>query len=238
MLNLHAGGELIDYDALRALPTPDGTATHVPIPHHSVVDMVKYSLGFFGHEVIEEHHAIDKGGDRYFGVISLKSPYGDYVDTVGLRNSHDMTYPIGIAMGSKVFVCSNLAFHSDIVIKRKHTKGAKYALPSLVAQAIEPLGEQRKQLALTYERFKGTPLELDQVDATIIRMYREGVINITRVADVISAYDEPPFDWGQPSAWRLFNAATYALTGRVAENPRSTGKLHEIVDATCVRLAA
>ena len=52
-LMLHAGGEAIDYAALRALPTPAATDTHVPIPHHSVVDMVKYSLGFFGHELLE-----------------------------------------------------------------------------------------------------------------------------------------------------------------------------------------
>lgn len=238
MLNLHAGGELIDYASLRALPTPEGTATHVPIAHHAVVDMVKYSLGFFGHEIIEEHHAIDKEGDRYFGLISLKSPYGDYVDTVGLRNSHDRTFPIGIAMGSKVFVCSNLAFHSDIVIKRKHTKGAKYALPSLVAEAIEPLAIQRQRQALTFNRYKGTPLQLDHVDAAIIKMYREGVINVTKIADVINAYDHPPHDWGGETAWRLFNAGTFALTGRVAENPKGTAKLHEIIDGTCERLAA
>ena len=56
-LMLHTGGEAIEYGALRELPVPDATETHVPIPHHSVVDMVKYSLGFFGHELLEEHHA-------------------------------------------------------------------------------------------------------------------------------------------------------------------------------------
>jgi len=57
--------------------------------------------------------------------MSLRSPYGDYTDAVGLRNSHDKSFPIGIAFGSRVFVCDNLAFIGDQVIRRKHTVKAK-----------------------------------------------------------------------------------------------------------------
>jgi hypothetical protein len=73
MLMLHAGANPVDYDALRQLPIPDATSTHVPIPHHSVVDMVKYSLGFFGHEIVGEDYGVTPDGARFFGVLSLKS---------------------------------------------------------------------------------------------------------------------------------------------------------------------
>ena len=36
----------------------------------------------------------------------------------------------------------------------------------------------------------------------------------------------------------LFNAATYALSGRVAERPEVTRDLHNIIDGTCVEMAA
>jgi hypothetical protein len=68
-----------------------------------------------------QHHAITPDGARYFGMLTLRSNYGDYGDLVGLRNSHDKTFPIGIAFGSRVFVCDNLAFIGDHVIRRKHT---------------------------------------------------------------------------------------------------------------------
>ena len=32
------------------------TATHVPIPHFRVVDMLKHTLAFYGHEVTAEHY--------------------------------------------------------------------------------------------------------------------------------------------------------------------------------------
>lgn len=64
-------------------------------------------------------------------------------------------------------------------------------------------------------------------------MYREGVINLTRIADVEKQWQEPEHDWGGKTAWRLFNAATFALTGKVMENPQATPRLHKIIDGVC-----
>lgn len=232
-LMLHAGAEPVSYSDLATLPIPDATKTHVPIAHQAVVDMVKYSLGFFGHDIVAEHYGVTPDGLRFFGVIELRSQYGDYTDTVGLRNSHDKRFPIGISFGSKVFVCDNLAFNGDQVIRRKHTKNAKFALPSLVAEVVKPLQTQRKQQAQLFSAYKTTRLSAEQVDHIIMSMYRQGVINLTRIADVLEAYEKPPHDWGRESAWRLFNATTFALTGKVAENPTATSQLHRIIDGYC-----
>jgi hypothetical protein len=53
-----------------------------------------------------ESHAITQDGARYFGLMSLRSPYGDYTDTVGLRNSHDKSFRIGLAFGSRVWLAN------------------------------------------------------------------------------------------------------------------------------------
>jgi hypothetical protein len=233
-LMLHRGAEPIDYDGLRSLITPEATPTHVPIPHFRVVDMARHTLGFYGHEIVAEHHGVTEDGARYFGLLSLRSPYGDYTDTVGLRNSHDKKFPIGLAFGSRVFVCDNLSFHGEHVIKRKHTANAKRDLPGLVGQIIEPLAEHRERQHRTFERYKATPLLAHQADHAILSMYRGGIINVTRIAEVVRQYDEPEHDWGDRTAWRLFNAATFALTGQVAENPAITRQLHQVIDGVCV----
>ena len=143
-LMIHCGAEAIEADALRDLETPEGTKSHVPIAHHDVVAMVKYSLGFYQHDIVEEHHAVTPDEARYFGILTLQLPYGDYTDMVGLRNSHDKKFPIGISFGSRVFVCDNLAFDGDHVIKRRHTQNAKRDLPGLVAEVVEPLHDFRR----------------------------------------------------------------------------------------------
>lgn len=232
-LMLHAGAVPIEYEALAALPVPAATATHVPIAHHDVVRMVQYALGYFGHEITEEAYGVTEDGARFFGLMSLKSPHCDYTDTVGLRNSHDKKFPIGISFGSRVFVCDNLAFIGDHVVKRRHTQNAKRDLPGLMAEIVEPLNDARKAQAITFDRYKATPLLPRHVDHAIMSMYRQGVINVTRIADVLEAFEEPPHDWGDHTAWRLFNAATFTLTGRVAENPATTSQLHQVIDLTC-----
>ena len=233
-LMLHAGAEPVDYDALRALETPQATPSHVPIPHYRVVDMLRHTLGFYGHEITEEHHGVTEDGMRYFGLLSLRSTYGGYEDTVGVRNSHDKKFPVGIAFGSRVFVCDNLAFIAEHVIKRKHTANAKRDLPGLVGELVEPLADQRRAQQLTFDRYKGTMLDDQRADHAILTMYRQGIINVQRIADVVKEWEEPSFpDLEYRNAWRLFNAATYALIGRVSENPRVTSDLHKVIDGVC-----
>jgi hypothetical protein len=233
---IHAGANEVSYDQVRAVQTPEGTDTHLPVPHHEIVELMRFTLGFHQHEIAEEHHAITPDGMRYFGVLSLRSPYGDYTDMLGLRNSHDKSLPIGIAFGSRVFVCDNLAFSADHVIRRKHTVKAKRELPALLADIIRPLGEQRIAQNQKLLAYRSTALSDTQADHCIMNMYRKDIIGVQAIGHVLKAYDEPPHDWGDKTAWRLFNAATFALAGKVTERPQLTQELHQVIDGVCERV--
>jgi hypothetical protein len=232
-LLLHAGASAVSYDELRAVNTPAPTESHVPVAHHEIVELMRYTLGFYGHEIVQEDHAVMPDGMRYFGLMTLKSSYGDYGDVVGLRNSHDKSFPIGVAFGSRVFVCDNTAFIGDHVIKRKHTVKAKRELPGLVTEIVEPLQQLRiaqNGKLLTYKTHALTDV---QTDHALIEMYRRDIIGVQAIAHVLRAYEEPPHDWGNRTAWRLFNAATFALAGKVAERPDLTKRLHQVIDGVC-----
>jgi hypothetical protein len=235
-LVLHRGGEEVDYARLRELPVPEATASHIPIEHWRVVDLVKHSLTFYGHEIIEEHHATAEKGMRYFGLLTLRSPYGNYTDTVGLRNANDKSFPVGIAFGSRTFVCDNLSFIGDHVVRRRHTAKLKFELPGLIANIVEPLADKRQEQAKTFERYQATPLLQHQADTAIMQLWRDEVIGIHKIVDVHRQWQEPAFDWGDKTALRLFNAATFALTGKVAEKPQLTRQLHTVIDGVCERL--
>jgi hypothetical protein len=230
MLNLHSGGELVEYDALRQLETPAATATHVPIEHFRLVDLVRSTLGMFGHEVVEEHHALDHDGQRYFGLMELRSPYTGFRDTVGLRNSHDKSTVIGVAYGNSVFVCSNLSFWGEHVIRRRHTANAKRALPGLIMEIVEPLAIQRERQAKKFDGYRVSKVTDELADHLALECYRQGVLNIQRIPELLRQWHEPAHDWGEKSMWRFFNAVTYCLDGRVMENPRATSTLHRIID--------
>ena len=138
-----------------------------------------------------------------------------------------------ISFGSRVLVCDNLAFVGEHVIRRKHTANAKRYLPGLVAEVVEPLRNQRLQQAAQFAKYRSLRLSKEQVRHAIIKLYKRGVINLTRIADVLDAYNNPPLDWGPPSASRLNNAVTFSLTGKVSEDPSITGRLNNTIGWLC-----
>jgi len=235
-LMLHCGANPIDYPALRDIETPEATASHVPIPHHRLVDMVRHTLAFYGHEVVSESHGVTSDGMRYFGVMMLKSPYGGYEDAVALRNSHDKKFPIGIGFGGHVFCCDNMSLMADHVIRRKHTANAKRDLPGLIAEVVEPLADTRDLPQRAFTRYRATLLSSERADHAILDLYRADVINVIRIPEVLREWETPSFEEmedGEPNAWHLFNAVTFVLNGRILGDPRTTQELHRVIDGVC-----
>jgi hypothetical protein len=70
---------------LAQLETPPATTTHVPIPPFCVVDLIKTTLGIYGHQVTAENYGCTKDRLRFFGVLSLRSAYTGYEDVLVLR---------------------------------------------------------------------------------------------------------------------------------------------------------
>ncbi len=239
-LMLHCGANPIDYPALHDIETPEPTRSHVPIPHHRVADMVRHTLGFYGHEVISESHGVTQDGMRYFGVMMLRSAYGGYEDAVAIRNSHDKRFPIGVAFGGHVFCCDNLSLMADHVIHRKHTANAKRDLPGLIAEVVEPLADTRDRQQRAFNRYRATLLSPERADHAILEMFRAGVLNMQRIPEVLREWETPSFEELEasgPTAWRLFNAVTFVLNGRIIGEPQSTEGLHHIIDGVCTRIS-
>jgi len=126
-LLLHCGGTTVTREDLLAVPTPPATGTWFPLPHLELLTEVEELLTGAGFELESSAHALSHDGARYFGVIQVRLPAKEdngYGWVVGLRNSHDKTYPAGLVAGTRVFVCDNLAFTGEVRLTRKHTRHA------------------------------------------------------------------------------------------------------------------
>jgi len=73
--------------------------------------------------------------------IQNRKQNDDYTWVLGLRNSHDKTFPAGIVAGASVFVCDNLSFSGEVKFARKHTRFINRDLPQLVERSIGLLME-------------------------------------------------------------------------------------------------
>ncbi|MGB0328973.1 MAG: DUF932 domain-containing protein, partial [Akkermansiaceae bacterium] len=95
--------------------------------HDHLLNEVEEQLTNGGFKLGRQAHALSHDGARYFGLLELRLPghqHCDYRWVVGLRNSHDKTFPAAMVAGTQVFVCDNLAFTGQVKLSRKHTRFA------------------------------------------------------------------------------------------------------------------
>ena len=241
MLNLclHSGAHEVPRERLAETPTPAGTRTWSPIPHSRLLDLVETTLGGHGLRVVNQSHALWGDGNRYFGLLEVQngSAHDDYGLVVGLRNSHDKSFPAGLALGSGVFVCDNLSFGAEVTLARKHTRFIERDLPQVVHRAVARLTDMRGKQDRRIESYKETELDDRTAHDLIVRSLDSRVVPVTQVPAVLREWREPShaeFAEGGKTAWRLFNAFTESLKGRnLAELPRRTQGLHGLLDAAC-----
>lgn len=233
-LILHAGAEAANLRDVANVITPDAEAGWHPVSHLSIVEQVKASLTERHMTVASEAYALFKGGARMFGVLELVNGQNadDYALTVGIRNSHDKSFAAGAALGSRVFVCDNLAFSGEITFARKHTINILRDLPQLISASIGRLidlrGWQDKRIA-AYKTFDLTDAMAHDI---IVRSLDRRVIGPIKMVDVLKEWRTPSYpDFEPRTAWSLFNAFTeVAKTGPARELPRRTQALHGLMD--------
>jgi hypothetical protein len=140
---------------------------------------------------------------------------------IGLRNSHDKSFPAGINAGSAPFVCDNLAFHNEIKIARRHTKFILRDLPMLLAGAFGKLTSAWGNHAKRVEAYQSCAIS-----------DKDGAVSKTALADVVAQWHEPEHAvWGsERNLWGLHNAFTNVLRGNAMALPRRSDALHALLD--------
>ena len=238
-LLLHCGARHVERHAVEGAPTPNPSATWVPIPHHNLLEQVETTLQSSGLTVVNEAHALWHDGLRYFGLLEVANgkPDEDYALVVGLRNSHDHSFSASIAMGSSVFVCDNLAFSGEVAIARRHTRFIRRDLPRVVHTAVGRLTDMRVQQHERITAYKQMQISDSLAHDLVIRAIDASILPVTQVPAVLSEWRAPSheeFVADGKTAWRLFNAFTETLKGRnLAALPSRSLALHGLIDGVC-----
>jgi hypothetical protein len=212
-LLLHCGAGAADRETVFATPTPPPTGTWFPLPHRDLVEEVEGQLDAASFTVTGESHALSHDGARYFGLFEVRvegsgTEHG-YTWIVGIRNSHDKTYPAGLVAGTKVFVCDNLSFTGEVRISRKHTRFAARDLRHLTARAIGQLGDQFSRIDRRIEAYRNRSLGDPEAHDLVIRAVDCRAITPLQVPDVLREWRQPSHpEFGPRTAWSLFNAVT------------------------------
>lgn len=235
-LMLHCGANHVERQDVIDAPTPEGrTRTHYPIPHATLLDEVERNLEYGGLAVVNEAHGLSHEGNRYFGLIQLRASGIDHAVVVGVRNSHDQTFPAAFAIGAGVFVCDNLSFSGQVTIARRHTRFILRDLPGVVHRAVTRLGkfasDQRRQFA----EYQAHELSDDRARSLVVESVKRRILPTTQLPKVVNAWENPTHDeFSEPTMWRLFNAFTEIGKEWSAEHVlKRTQQLHALLNQEC-----
>ncbi|HYH66308.1 MAG TPA: DUF932 domain-containing protein [Urbifossiella sp.] len=222
-LMLHAGGRLVTLDELRGCKTPPAEGRWHPVSHVRVLDTVKETLRGAGYTVRSEKYGLARADARFFGVLDLDTPLAHGTGlSVGVRNSVDRSFPLGFAAGSRVFVCDNLAFRSELLVRRKHTLNGMRAFGTAIGSAVASLASFREDEADRIRRMAETELTPAMASHVILTALRRGIISSLHLPKVCEAWEEPRHDDFRPrTAWSLFNAFTEVLKPRAVAAPQA-----------------
>lgn len=231
---VHAGGEVVDRVAVQRVAMPEATESYCPVAHDRVVELVQGAMAEMGLAIAGEQYALAKEGDRFFGLFDIKGDKPDYNLVLGMRNSHDKSFPAALSLGSRVFVCDNLAFSGEIQIARRHTRFIERDLPRLVMQATAALIESRGAADKRIEAYKGAELSDTDAHDLIVRAARNAVIPGGDILNIVTEWHKPTHeDFAPRNAWSLFNAFTEVGKKWGAQLPARTNRLHGLFDSAC-----
>jgi hypothetical protein len=222
-LMLHSGGRQATIEEVRAVVTPAPEGRWHPTSHITVLDSVRETLTGAGYTIKAEKYGLARNDHRFFGILDLETPLVTGVGlSVGVRNSTDKTFPLGFAAGSRVFVCDNLAFSAELMVRRKHTRFGLQRFGNAIGEAVASLTSFKDAEADRIKKLADMELTARDASHIILTAYRRGIINTQQISDVIKEWEEPRHKDFQPrTAWSLFNSFTEILRDRAIKNPQA-----------------
>ncbi|MBW3596834.1 MAG: DUF932 domain-containing protein [Planctomycetes bacterium] len=242
----HRGGRDVTLDELTTINAPPPTATWFPVPHVEVFRAARQTLMAAGYAIGRQRFSVSHEGHRFFGALDLESRILDDVSlAVGIRNSTDKSFPIGFCCGQRVFVCDNLAFTSEIVVAKKHTRFGQERYQEGIACAVHQLAQYQQAQADWIGGLQARRLSREEADSLILRSYEEDLIGARALPQVLKEWRQPQFDeFRETNAWSLWNAFTTVLgrtkQARPADAALTTIKLQrlftpEVIDGEVVQ---
>lgn len=221
-LILHCGAQEVTREALATIEPPEPTDTWYPLKHATMLDAVDETLQSAGYDIAASWLSVSRQGDRFFGVLDLSSQIVEGVRlSVGIRNSNDKSFPLGFCCGTRTFVCDNLAFDSDIVISKRHTRFGECRYREGIANAVASLQQYQSTEAERIESLRNRRMSPDRANSVMLQAYERGVVGARLLPTLIKEWREPRYDDFKPrTAYSLLNCYTEVVKDRFRQQPQ------------------
>ena len=247
-VNLHiCGGNrtLVDFEQVVNVPTPpveyhkkenangERAVSYQPIAHHEVVERTTKFLEGQGFSIGDQVHSLARGNQHYFGLFSVEHPNRENTErgcVVGIRNSHDKTFPAGLCADDAPFVCDNLIFTNTIKLARRHTRNILNDLDFMINRAIGKLFNFWHGQDARINAYKEVELTNAQVNDIVIRLQGRCFAQVKIIGVIVNEIIDHPEFWDR-NVNSLYNAFTEVYKGNLVALPNRSDALHSVLDS-------
>ena len=205
-------GKFVSREEVARIDTPSSTNTWRPVPHIDVIEAVTEVISAHRWNIESERFGLASEGQKMFGVMEIaRSSSPEWHRCIGIRNSHDKSFAVGLSAGIVVCVCTNMAFGGTTVIKRRHTSGIDLA--ELIDRAVASLEDDFLTTETVCEDLKDVYLkDDDEARSSIVRAAELGVINSCDILPAYREFKNPSHEeFQEPTRWSLMNALTETI---------------------------
>jgi len=234
-MSLLLAKNVVSREALSRVPTPDAVDRFHPIAHGELADATRLAISNAGLEILEEEHALARGGLRYFGGFALRGAGIDSADrniVLGLRNAHDKTFAASICVGNRMIVCDNLCFASDIKLARRHTTNIMNDIPRVLASAVSRVVSHWNDMGKRIKAYQETVIGDATASDLLVKLVDSKAFPARDIYNAILEFRAPRHpEFAGNSLWSLYNSVTENLkNGDLTKLPQRTMTTQSIFD--------
>lgn len=205
--------DLITREQLAEILPPEATDTHKPIAHINLITSLLETLSFRHINVVHDEYAVSQDGMKLFGCLDLETMGDGFRFSIGVRNANDKSMRLGLVVGVRVLVCSNMAFHGDFTpVLAKHTK--HFNLQDALAVGVDQMQRHFKPMAEQIDHWRQAQLTDGQAKEIIYRAFIEDQLDAPKhLARVVHGqYFNPQYpEFAPRTEYSLQNAFTGAF---------------------------
>jgi len=111
-----------------------------------------------------------------FGVLDLETQMEGCRFSIGIRNSHDKSLRLGLTVGIRVFVCSNMAFSGDFTpVLAKHSKS--FNLIDTLAVGVDRIQRNFEPLEPQVESWRKIQISDEKAKLILYSVFVEGELD-------------------------------------------------------------
>jgi hypothetical protein len=198
----HCGAQYIDREGLKALATPEPTASWTPIPHYDLVQALEGQLKARSINIVKEQFAVQKA--KLFGVLDTDYQVNEEgCAAIGIRTANDKSLALQLAIGFRIFVCDNMAFAGDLIaLRRKHTSNLD--LHREFAEGIGRYITQYPKLQENINWWKERTVSKERGKQLIYDIFKQRIVPLRLFHPSVSDWEAAE----DKTMWRLHNCMT------------------------------